>query len=101
MQSALAGVLQEERARNAQMKKTLEDELEGLPKGSLVIQSKGKHEYCYLKYRKGERIISKYIGKAEIHQKRLEQQVARRRRIEQALRRIREEEKMIKRALRD
>ena len=101
MKSALVGVLQEERARNAEMKKILEDELKDLPKGSLVIQSKGGHKYCYLKYREGERIISKYIGKAEVCQKGLEMQVARRRRIEQALRRIREEEKMIMRALRD
>jgi len=95
----LKDTLAEERERKHEMRQMYLDEISELPKGSLVVQTIGGNDYCYLKYRLGDKVISSYIGKACDHQMELEKKIARRRRLEQALRRIKEDLRIIDRAI--
>jgi hypothetical protein len=99
MESYLVGTLQEERDRTLEMVRAYRDEIETLPKGSLVVQRIGRNEYCYLKHREGDKIASKYMGKADIHKRDLESQISRRKTLEQAIRQAEMDLKTIKRVV--
>ena len=58
-------VIEKEKFRNRAMCDQLERQLEKLPKGSLVIRDVGNRKYCYLRYRDGKKIITKYVGTGE------------------------------------
>lgn len=60
--SILKGVLQEELERNLQKQSVFQEELKKYPKGSLCVMTVHGDKYLYRKYRKGNKIISKYIG---------------------------------------
>jgi len=62
MNKVLKGVLQEELERNLQRQRVFLNELQKYPKGYLFIQRMHGDEYLYRKYRKGNKIISVYIG---------------------------------------
>ena len=42
-------------------KKSLEREIETLPRGYLRFKKIGKHNYCYLQFRDGDRVKSVYV----------------------------------------
>ena len=62
MNNVLKGVLDEELERNLQRQSVFKNELLKYSKGSLQIQRLHDDEYVYRKYRKGNKIISEYIG---------------------------------------
>ena len=99
MESIIKDMLEEERNRNLEMLRIFQAEIAELPRGSLVVQSINGHDYCYLKYREGDRIVSKYAGKATDCREKLEKAIARRRQLEQSLRRINYELKLIQKAV--
>lgn len=55
-------VLEKEKKRNESMLQAYMKRLSKLPKGSLVIRKINGNEYCYLRYREGEKVIHKYAG---------------------------------------
>jgi hypothetical protein len=99
MASIIEDMLREERERNLEMQRAFQDEIAQLPRGSLVVQNIRGNDYCYLKYREHDKVVSRYAGKAEDCKEDLEQKIARRRRLEESLRRISAELKMIRKAI--
>ena len=55
-------VLKQEKDRNEKMQLAYIKKLNELPKGSIVIKRINGNEYCYLRYREGEKVILKYMG---------------------------------------
>ena len=99
--TVIRGVLEEELERNGRMKKRYLDEIEQLPKGSVMLRKIGNQEYFYLKYRENNKVISKYIGqKTEIDIKEIKEKILKRKHIEGVLKNLSLEEKEILKALR-
>ena len=99
--TVIRGVLEEELERNGRMKKRYLDEIEQLPKGSVMLRKIGNQEYFYLKYRENNKVISKYIGqKTEIDIKEIKEKILKRKHIEGVIKNLSLEEKEILKALR-
>lgn len=71
--------------------------LEELPKGSILEREIDGRHYCYLKYRDGEKVVSKYIGKKDIDT--VKQMIAKRKHIENMLQALQKELDIAKNAL--
>lgn len=67
----LNGILKEELERLKKLKKSYEQKISKLPKGSLVRKEIKGHIYYYLNYREGNKGIFKYLGK--LNEKELEE----------------------------
>lgn len=91
----------EEKQRNIQMQQSYVDEISKMPKGSISIKKIGKKEYCYLKYRNGDKFISKYIGHCDEKLEDLNKQVEKRRYFEKILKELKAEYKIISKVVRD
>ena len=63
MKGVIKGVLAEELENSIRMKKSYEEALKKLPKGSLAIKRIRGREYCYLAERVGKKVKYKYLGK--------------------------------------
>lgn len=83
----LIGMLMEEKARCLRAAKALESEIERLPRGVLLVRSKPYkkrvYRYHYLKYREGEKSVSRHVPQAEVESVR--RQLESRRRFEEEL----------------
>ena len=99
--SVLAGVLTEEKQRNIEMQKSYADEIKKLPKGSIRLKKRGDKEYCYLKYRENNKIITKYVGIASECLPLLKPQIEKRRYFDNLLKELKSEYKMICKVIRD
>ena len=68
----IGGMLQDELKRCQDMLDGLRKAVSGLPKGSLSEREKRyknkAYSYCYLKYRDGEKVISKHIPNREVQE---------------------------------
>ena len=93
--NVIESMLFEERQRNLDMQKSYTDEINNLPKGSVVVKKIGNKEYCYLKYRQGEKFVSQYMGHASEKAEQLKNDVEKRRHFEKLLRELRAEYKLI------
>ena len=92
--------LQEELDRSERSCRAYELELEKLPRGSVTVRVRGTKAYCYLKYREGSRIFTKYVGSAEAVESDLRKKVERRKEIEAVIKRLKRERAFIRKALR-
>jgi hypothetical protein len=92
--------LVEELDRNVRSRRAYELERMRLPRGSVSVRVRGNKAYCYLKYRKGTRTVTEYVGIAKVVEEELRKKVARRKEIESVIRRLKHEESFIKKALR-
>ena len=99
--NVIKGVLIEEKQRNLQMQNSYKYEISKLPKGSVTIKRVGNKEYCYLKYRNGDKIISKYIGNCAENLENVKNQVEKRRHFEKLLKELKAEYKMICKIVKD
>ena len=98
--TVIKGVLEEELERNERMTRRYKQELEKLPKGSIVKRKIGNQEYYYLSYREKTKVIAEYIGKPEtINIEQLQSQLDKRKHIMAVLKTLKQEEKEIKAAL--
>ncbi len=59
---AIKSILREELANSRRMKKRYEEELAGLPKGSLVKRKIKGRQYYYLVYRENGKFRADYVG---------------------------------------
>lgn len=89
--SVIKNMVQKEAAVFEQLKAQYEAMLEELPKGSLTVK---KGVYYYLNSKEGEKMISKYVGKASPEIDKLREQIERRRHIEKMLRSVNRELKI-------
>ena len=64
-------------------------DLAQLPKGTLSEKAIGQKTYCYLKYRDGKKVISRYIRREDVDD--LRQKIEKRRHIEAMIKSLREE----------
>ena len=99
-ESALKSVLEEELERNLKKQVIFNDELEKLPKGSLSIVTIHNDEYLYRKYRKGNKVISEYIGPIDGDSSKEAYKLRERfLKLKQAIKDLKKEERYLKRAL--
>jgi len=99
--NVIESMLAEERQRNLDMQKSYIAEIHKLPKGSVVVKKVGNKEYCYLKYRQGEKFISQYMGPASEKAEQLKKEVEKRRHFEKLLRELKAEHKIIRKVVKD
>ncbi len=100
-ETVIHGVLTEELERNDRMRSRYIEEIESLPKGSIVIRKIGKQEYYYLTYRENRKVVSKYLGKKEeVDIEQLKKDISKRKHFQEVIKDLKQEEKEIKKALR-
>lgn len=93
-------VFQDELERNQRLVARYEKELENLPKGSIFKRKIGNKEYLYLNYREGEKVISKFLGKAEeFNSEELQLQLDKRKEYKKLLKKLKIEQKELLKAL--
>ena len=68
-----------------------------LPKGTISEKTVNEKTYYYLKYRDGQKVVSRYVGKQEIDS--LRQQINRRKHIETMIKSLQEEKALADRIL--
>lgn len=73
------------------------DILSRLPKGTISEKKVNGNTYCYLKYRDGKKVISKYIGKDDIESMR--EQIEKRHHVEAMIHFLTEEQKLAEKVL--
>ena len=61
----LQGILSESKEYYLEVRKKIENGLLSLPKGSIKEREISGKKYYYLQYRKGKKIIQRYLGKAK------------------------------------
>lgn len=69
--------------------------LKELPRGSILKRRISSREYYYQIYREGERIVSKYLGKAE--PEKIQKEIEERRQIKRQLKEVQENLRMLQR----
>ena len=97
----IVGTLIEEKKRNSEMQESYITEISKLPRGSISVKKIGKKDYCYLKYRDGDKFISKYVGNCEQKLDDLKRQVEKRKYFEKSLKELKAEYKIISKIVRD
>jgi hypothetical protein len=98
--SALKQVLREELDRLGSLQRKYEQELAGLPKGSLALKRIKEHDYYYRAYRDGKKVRFDYVGKADSPQlAELKKQIEKRRELEGKRKQIKKDLRELKRAL--
>ena len=95
--SVLDEVLKEEYDRLVRIRSAMSLEYEALPKGSISKKNIRGCDCYYLQYREGNRVISKYIKKAELDE--LAAMIERRKSLRKSLHDLDAEMKKIERSL--
>lgn len=96
----IKAVFQDELERNQRLIARYEKELESLPKGSVFKRKIGNHEYLYLNYRDGEKVISKFLGKMdEFNIQELQLQLDKRKEYKALLKKLKIEQKELLKAI--
>lgn len=91
--SIVMQIISKELERNERMIQEYKNELSKLPRGKLTIKKVNSHSYFYLKFREGEQVITKYIGKDNCDLTALNEQLEKRKHIEEMIRRLKSERK--------
>lgn len=91
--------LVEELERNERSQVLYEREISALPRGSVSVRMRRGRPYCYLKFRDGDKVVTKYVGPEDKVGDDLRCSVERRRSLQDVLRRLKRERAFIERAL--
>jgi hypothetical protein len=98
--SIIKDILRDERDRLILLRDQIGEQILSLPKGSLSRKKRNNHNYYYLAFRKGEKVVFKYIGKEKSPEvESFEKEIKQRRKLEKRLREIKASLKEIKRGL--
>jgi len=81
------------------LKESYEQQLSLLPKGTLRTRRRGKHEYYYLSFRDGEKVITDYVGKDEKKINELRERLEKRKHMEDILKQLNRELSVAKRIM--
>ncbi len=92
-------LIADEAKRISALKERYERKLSLLPKGTLRIRKRGKHEYYYLSYRDGKKVVTIYIGKEEKKVKELRETLEKRKHVQDILQELNRELSVAKRIL--
>lgn len=89
-------ILEDERKRNEYMLERYEKELSLLPKGKITPKITKANTYYYLKYRDGQKVCAKYIGKNEEDIALVAERLERRKVVEKLIKELKAERAKIK-----
>jgi len=92
-------LIADEAKRIKALKESYEQQLSLLPKGTLRTRRRGKHEYYYLSFRDGEKVITDYVGKDEKKINELRESLEKRKHVEDILQQLNRELSVAKRIL--
>lgn len=81
------------------LKKSYEEQLSDLPKGTIRLRQKGDRTYYYLAYRRGKKVVTDYIGKSENDITLIKEQLEKRKHIEDMIKELNKELNLIKKVL--
>ncbi|MDD2433475.1 MAG: hypothetical protein PHX01_07305 [Clostridia bacterium] len=95
----LLEIIREESQRNLLMQEQYEAKINQLPKGRIILKKVGNHEYCYLKYRDGEKTITDYIGRDETKISEVKNQLNKRKHFEKMLAELKKENRLIQKVI--
>ena len=90
-------IIHREIERNKRMILAYENELSKLPKGKIIEKKINAHSYFYLKFRNGEKVITKYIGKKEVDLSLILEQLEKRKHVEAMIKQLEAERKELNR----
>jgi hypothetical protein len=91
--------VKKEKERIDYMLAAYEQQLDGLPKGSITAKTAGNSVYFYLKYRDGKRVLTDYLGKDGDKVKQMRSALEKRRHIEAMINHLRAERKLADKVL--
>lgn len=94
--SIISTLLIKEKNRNESMIIEYTRELDILPKGTIKGKKVKDKIYYYLLFRKGDKVITKYLGKNEESLSLIKEQLERRKQLERMLQKLKEEKTQIK-----
>jgi len=94
--SVLKDILKESKQHYIEAKRKIEKKLLSLSQGSVKERVISGRKYYYLQYRKGEKVIQKYLGK--VKPDKLIKQLKEKRLLKAELRKVNEALKMLKRS---
>lgn len=98
--SVLRAVLEEELDRNVRMLLRYKEELEKLPKGTIVKRVINEQQYYYLSYRRDKKVVTKYLGNvADTDITDLQKQLDERKHIKNIIKKLNQEKKEIESAI--
>lgn len=97
--SFLIHTVQKEKERIDYMLNKYLQQLEELPKGSITIKNVGKNTYYYIKYRKGKKVFTDYLGKDSEQVQNICADLKRRRHIEAMITHLRTERALASKVL--
>ena len=100
MKTVFYSVVEEEKERNLERQDAYQEEVDKLPKGSLVIREVGGKKYHYLYYRCGSKMKSKYL-KVGTNIEEIREQIARRKHYEGLIKRLKNEYKQMCKVVKD
>lgn len=89
----LKGIISDSWEYYQNIRSQLEKKLKQLPKGSVKKRVLGKQVYYYLQYREGDKVVHKYLGKA--NPEKLDRAAKERRALIQQLREVKESIKLL------
>lgn len=96
----LNGVLKEELERLKKLKKSYEEKIAELPRGSLIKKNIKGNIYYYLNYRKGKKGIFEYLGKLKKEEvDKMKKKIAERRKLVKLKRQVRKDIKDLKKMI--
>jgi len=97
--SLILSIIKKEKPRNEYMRKYYKEKIASLPKGVIVEKQVGNHTYYYLKYRRGSKVITDYIGKESEKADEIRMKVEKRKHFEAMLSELNKEYEMIEKML--
>ena len=98
--AVISGALMDELERSNSMIKRYSEELEKLPKGSIVVRNFGNQSYVYLARREDGKVVSKYLGKDDaVDISALKKELEKRKVITKTLKNLKQEKTELERLL--
>ena len=91
--------IQKEKNRIDYMLSSYMEQLESLPKGSIVSKTVGQNVYYYLKYRDGKKVFSDYLGKDSERLNTVRTELEKRRHIETMIAQLQSEQSIADKVL--
>ncbi|MBU0574546.1 MAG: hypothetical protein ABIJ26_06665 [Candidatus Margulisiibacteriota bacterium] len=92
--SVLKGILKDSAEYYKRVEKEINAKLSSLPRGSVKSRKISGKTYYYLQFRKGKKVVQKYLGKAAPLE--LSKQLKERRNLEEQLKKVKDSAKMLK-----
>jgi hypothetical protein len=101
MSSVIYSVLREEKERNLELQALYSDEIESLPKGSIIVKNISGNDYYYLKYWADNKANMDYLGKDMEKIERIRFETQRRKHLQGVVKRLKKEYKEICKIVKD